>query len=337
MNLVTGATGLLGSHIAEQLCKRGEHVQALVRNTSDTSFLDAIGVEKVYGDLSDKEALKRACDGVKIVYHAAAKVGDWGPWEEFQRISIDGTVNLLEAASAAGVERFLHISSISVYGYVDGEGIELDETAPLGQNLYRWSYYSKAKVIAEEKVWDWHNSGKIKATIIRPSWLYGPRDRASIPRLIDAIRKGKARIIGDGNNLLSLSYAGNVAEAAILAANKEEAIGQAYNACKDGNITLREYMNMIAKQLGAPPVTKTVPYSVAKNVAFLLEVIGRLIGKKNPPMVSRYAVWLMGRKIQFSNEKLKALGWKPSVPYEQGIPLTVKWFLEEEKKHNEVQ
>lgn len=335
MNLITGATGLLGSHIAEQLHRRGEPIRVLVRRGSDTSFLDTLGVEKVYGDITDKEGLRKACEGVKVVYHAAAKVGDWGKWEEFQRITIDGTVNLLEAASEMGVERFLHISSISVYGYVDGDGVELDETAPLGVNLYRWSYYSKAKVIAEQKVWQWHNEGKIKATIIRPSWLYGPRDRASIPRLINAIRKGKARLVGDGNNFLSLSYAGNVAEAAILAASKEEAIGQAYNACKDGNITLREYMNMIAKQLGAPPVTKTVPYSLAKNIAFILELTGKLTGRKKPPMISRYAIWLMGRRIQFSNEKIKRLGWHPTVDYTEGIKKTVRWFLEEEKKQKQ--
>ena len=330
MNLVTGATGLLGSHIAEQLRKRNEPVRALVRKTSDTSFLDSIGVEKVYGDLSDKQALRKACEGVKTVYHSAAKVGDWGPWSEFQKITIDGTENLLAAAAEANVERFLHISSISVYGNVDGKGVVLDETAPLGQNLYRWSYYSKAKVIAEQIVWKWHNEGKIKATVIRPSWLYGIRDRASIGRLINAIRTGKAKLIGDGNNKLSLSYAGNVAEAAILAANAEQAIGEAYNSCSDGDITLKGYMDLIAKTLGVPPVTKKVPYWLAKNVAFWLEVIGRLTGRKEPPMISRYAVWLMGRHIQFSNEKIRKLGWTPTIDYQTGVPMTVNWYLQQE-------
>ncbi len=334
MNLVTGATGLLGSHIAEQLRNRNEPVRALVRKGSDTSFIESIGVELAYGDLSDKQALQKACEGVDIVYHSAAKVGDWGPWSEFQKITIDGTENLLEAASAGGVKRFLHISSISVYGYVDGKGVVLDETAPLGQNLYRWSYYSKAKVIAEQMVWQWHNEGKIKATVIRPSWLYGPRDRASIGRLINAIRNGSAKLIGDGNNRLSLSYAGNVAEAAILAANKEEAIGEAYNSCSDGDITLKQYMDMIADAIGAPHVTKKVPYWLAKDVAFMLEVIGRATGRKEPPMVSRYAVWLMGRHIQFSNEKIRKLGWKPTVDYKTGIPLTVEWYLKHHENKN---
>jgi len=329
MNLVTGATGLLGSHIAEQLHRRNEPIRVLVRRGSDTKFLDGLGVEKVLGDLSDREALAKACRGVKRVYHSAARVGDWGRWEEFQAITIDGTQNLLQAASEAGVERFLHISSISAYGYVDGEGVVLDETAPLGRNLYRWSYYSRAKVAAENLVWDMHAKGKIKATVVRPSWLYGPRDRASIARLVQATRKGQVKIIGDGNNRLSLSYAGNVAEGTILAATKAEALGQAYNCCSDGPITLKEYMTKIAETLNCTPPKKHVPYKVAKNVAFLLEVFGHLTGRKDPPMISRYAAWLMGRRILFSNEKIRALGWKPSVDYNTGIPMTVRWYLNE--------
>jgi len=331
MNLVTGATGLLGSHIAEQLVKRSEPVRALVRSGADTSFLDSLGVEKVVGDLSDRQALLKACEGVRVVYHSAAKVGDWGPWSEFQEITIDGTRNLLEAAEQAKVPRFLHISSISAYGNVDGDGVVLDETAPLGRNLYRWSYYSKAKVIAEELVWQWHKEGRISVTVIRPSWLYGPRDRASIGRLVDAVGSGRAKLIGDGENRLSLAYAGNVAEACILAANKAEAVGQAYNCSSDGEITQREYFDLIAAALGAPPVRRRAPYQAARAVAFLLEVVGRLTRRKDPPMISRYAVWLMGRKIFFSTDKIRQLGWSPTVDYETAVPMTVQWYLSQNR------
>jgi len=332
MNLITGATGLLGSHIAEQLHRRGEKIRVLVRPGSDTRFLDTLGVEKVFGDLNDLPAITKAVQGVKTVYHSGAKVGDWGQWSEFQKVTIEGTQNMLDASAQAGVERFLHISSISVYGYVDGEGVVLDERAPLGQNVYRWGYYTKAKVTAEELVRDRHQKGKIKTTIVRPSWLYGPRDRASIGRLINAIRTRQAKIIGDGNNRLSLSYAGNVAEGAILAATRPEAVGEVYNCCSDGVITLSGYMNMIAQAIGAPPVEKKVPYAVAKTAGFLMEVFGRMLGRKDPPMISRYAAWLMGRKILYSNEKIRNLGWKPTVNYEEGIPMTVNWYLKEVEK-----
>jgi len=328
MNLVTGATGLLGSHIVEKLCKEGQDVRALVRPQSDTSFIDSLGVEKAIGDITDPDSLKRAMDGVKTVYHAAAKVGDWGPWREFVAISIDGTRNVIEAAARASVERFLHISSISAYGHPDGEGLVLDETAPLGQNLHKWSYYSRAKVEAEKIVWQAHQKGDIQVTVIRPSWLYGERDRASMPRLIRAIKSGKAKLVGDGTNRLNLTYAGNEADGCILAAQSPKAVGQAYNLCNDGIITQKEYMNKIASLIGAPPVTKKVPYKLAYNAAFVLELFGHMFGKKSPPLVTRYSVWLIGRKVFFSTEKIqRELGYTPAVGYDEGIARAVKWVL----------
>ena len=181
MNLVTGASGLLGSHIVEQLVAAGEPVRALVRPTSDTRLLDEWGVEKAVGDVTDAESLLRAAKGVRRIYHVAAKVGDWGPWRQFVAVTIDGTRNALAAARAAGVERFLHVSSISAYGHPDGAGMVLDESAPLGVNLHRWSYYSRAKVEAEKLVWAAHEAGEVPVTVVKPSWLYGPRDRASMP------------------------------------------------------------------------------------------------------------------------------------------------------------
>lgn len=328
MNLVTGATGLLGSHIVEKLRKEGQDVRALVRPQSDTSFIDSLGVEKAIGDITDPDSLKRAMVGVKTVYHAAAKVGDWGPWREFVAISIDGTRNVIEAAARASVERFLHVSSISAYGHPDGEGLVLDETAPLGQNLHKWSYYSRAKVEAEKIVWQAHQKGDIQVTVIRPSWLYGERDRASMPRLIRAIRSGKAKLVGDGTNRLNLTYAGNEADGCILAAQSPKAIGQAYNLCNDGIITQKEYMNKIASLIGAPPVTKTVPYKLAYNVAFMLELFGHMFGKKTPPLVTRYSVWLIGRKVFFSTEKIqRELGYTPAVGYDDGLARSVQWAL----------
>src|SRR5512146_942901 len=121
MNLVTGASGLLGSHIVEQLRLRGRPVRVLVRRGSDRKWLETQGVEFAEGDLNDRASLERACAGVENIYHSAARVGDWGPWEEFVQYTIEGTRNLAEAAEKAGCHRFLHISSISSYGHPDGE------------------------------------------------------------------------------------------------------------------------------------------------------------------------------------------------------------------------
>ncbi len=322
--LVTGGTGLLGSHIAEQLRLRGHSIRAVCRPGSDTAFLRSIGAEIVAGDVTDREVLRRTCEGVDAVYHAAARVGDWGPWEGFLRVSVDGTQALLDAAVAAKVRRFLHISSISVYGHVDEAGRVLDESAPVGVNVHRWSYYTRAKVLAERCVWEAHQSGRIAVTVIRPSWLYGPRDRATLPRLIQSIRDGKLKIIGDGTNRLNVVHAANVAEAAILAAESDRAIGEAYNCCHDGVLTQREYFDAIADAIGEPRVTRSVPYRVAYSAAFLMECFGHLFRTRNPPLVTRYAVWLMGRRCFFECRKLhEHLGWRSTIGYVEGIPAAV--------------
>jgi nucleoside-diphosphate-sugar epimerase len=205
----------------------------------------------------------------------------------------------------------------------------LDETAPLGVHLHRWSYYSRAKVEAHRMVLDAHSRGDVSATIIHPSWLYGERDRASMPRMIRAIRNGKAKIIGDGSNRLNLTYAGNEAEGCVLAANSPKAAGQSYNIASDGVITQQEYSNKIAACIGARPVTRKVPYRVAYSAAFLMELFGHITHRKSPPLVTRYAVWLMGRRCFFSTEKIqRELGYKPSVGYDEGITRAVKWAID---------
>lgn len=328
MNLVTGATGLLGSHIVQKLVEANEPVRVLVRKSSDTSYLDELGVEKAWGDITDAASVKAAMAGVTRVYHSAARVGDWGPWEEFVRITIGGTRNMIEAARDAGVKRFCHISSISAYGHRDGEGLVIDETAPLGQCLSKWSYYSRAKVEAEKIVWQANQAGDVPVTVCRPSWLYGERDRASMPRIIRAIRQGKAKLLGDGSNKLNLTYAGNEAEGCILAATHEKAVGEAYNLSSDGEITQAEYFNKIAECLNAKPVKRKVPYKVAKNAAFLMELFGHLTKRKSAPLVTRYSVWLMGRRSFFACDKARReLGWKPTVGYEEGIQRSVEWCL----------
>jgi 2-alkyl-3-oxoalkanoate reductase len=328
MNLITGATGLLGSHIAEQLVAAGQRVRVLVRGNSDTKFMDSLGVEKVPGDVTDAASLAAAFDGVERVYHAAAQVGDWGPWERYVAVTIQGTANMLAAAKKARVKRFLQVSSISAYGHPDGAGLVLDETAPLGVSLHKWSYYSRAKVEAEKLAWAAHNAGDVPVTVVKPSWLYGPRDRASMPRLIHAIRAGKAKLIGDGTNRLNLTHAANEAEGCILAATTEKALGQNYNLSNDGVITQGEYFNAIAAAIGAKPVTRTVPYKVARTAAFVFELFGHLFACKKPPLVTRYAVWLMGRRCFFSCEKARReLNWQPRIGYEKGIAEAVAWCL----------
>jgi len=329
MDLVTGGTGFLGSHIVERLVQAGRKVRALVRPTSDIHLLETLGVELFRGDLTDPASCRAACAGVDTVFHAAAKVGDWGPWQEFQTHTIDATHQLALAALDAGVRRFIHISSISAYGHPNGKGLVLDETAPLGVHVHRWSYYTLAKVAVERLLWDLHREKKLPLTVIRPSWIYGPRDRTTIVRLHRMITTGRIKILGCGDNRLNTIFAPNVADACLLAASRDAALGQAYNVSNDGLVTQREFLTLWAEAFGCSAPRRHMPFAVAASAGLVCECMGRLLRRKKPPFITRYSVWLMGRDVFFSTEKAqRQLGWSPRLGYRQAVPLTAQWFLQ---------
>ncbi len=321
--MVTGATGLLGSHLAEQLLARGERVRAFVRPTSDTTFLRQIGVELAVGDLTEPDSLRRAIDGADVVYHCAARVGDWGPWRVFQREIIDATANLLDACRTVGVGRVLHVSSIIVYGHPHIRQEQFTEDEPLGQNLWLWDYYCRAKVRAEELCRQYPGD----LTIVRPSWLYGPRDRTTLPRVLKALAAGRVGILGRGDNLLNIVYAGDVAEGAIRAANDPRAKGQAYNLSSEGEITQRDFLDLLTDGMGQPRIRWHFPYWLAFGGGFLSELVGRVIHMRRPPHMTRYAVALIGRSTRFSIAKAREqLGWQPRVDVREGLQRTLDWY-----------
>jgi len=323
LNVITGATGLLGSHVAERLRERGERVRALVRPTSDTTFLQQLGVELALGDLNEPPSLLRALAGADVVYHCAARVGDWGPWRVFQREIIDATANLLDACRNVGVGRMLHVSSIIVYGHPHLHGACFTEDEPLGQNLWMWDYYCRAKVRAEELCRQYPGD----LTIVRPSWIYGPRDRTSLPRLLKALDAGRVAIIGKGDNLLNVVYAGDVAEGVIRAATHPCAKGQAYNLSSEGEITQRDFLFLLTDELGRPRINGHISYPLAYWGGFLSEVIGRMIRLRRPPHLTRYAVALVGRSTRFSIAKAREqLDWQPRVGIREGLRHSLDWY-----------
>lgn len=330
--LVTGATGLLGSHLVARLRARGDHVRALVRASSDTTFLDEQGVEPSQGDLLDVRAVERALDGVDVVYHCAAKVGDWGSWSEFQVGCIDATRVLAEASAKAGVGRFVHVSSTSAYGHPRDREEPIIESHPLGENIWALDYYTRSKVECERLLWRLAETDGLPLTVVRPSWIFGERDRTTIPRLIREFRWGRVSIVGKGDNPLSAVYAGVVADAMILAADDPGSVGEAYNVTSHSEITQREFLDTLADAVGVPRVTWRYPYWYAFYGGYALELRERLLRNPRPPRVTRYGAWLLGRRLSYSTEKARRmLGWTPALTYQEAIERTVAWFLEDEE------
>ncbi len=323
LNVVTGATGQLGSNIVEQLRRAGRPVRALVRPGSDVAFLQSVGAEIVAGDLKDKAGMAGAFAGATTVYHAAARVSDWGPWETFRDEAVTSTTNVVDACRAANVERLLHVSSISVYGHPKLKPSErIREGSPLGQNFWMWDYYPKAKLLAEEIAWTFP-----RVTVVRPSWIYGPRDRVTIPRVIPALLEKRAPMIGDGSNFLNIIFGADVARGCILAADHPAAVNQAYNLCSEGEITQADLLNTLTDALGLPRITKKVPYAVAIRFAWFQEAWAKLIRRPKPPTITRRAVYLIGRPTMYDISKARTqLKWSPEVKVQEGVAKALAWY-----------
>ncbi len=323
LNVVTGATGLLGSHIAEQLVARGERVRALVRPASDMAFLRRLGAEVVRGDLRDPDLVRRAVGGADVVYHCAARVGDFGSWGVFRAEVINTTRTVLDACRGAGVGRVLHVSSVAVYGHPRASARTVTEDEPHGQRLRLWDYYCRAKIRAEELARRYGPG----LTVVRPTWIYGPRDRNGLPRLLKALRGGWVSLLGSGDNPLNIVYAGDVAEGAIRAANSAEADGRAYHLCSEGDITQRQFLDTLTDALGLPHVRRRSPVWLAYCGGFFGEVIARLFQWDRAPYITRYSVSLVGRPARFSIAKARAeLGWQPQVPALEGLRRALDWL-----------
>jgi nucleoside-diphosphate-sugar epimerase len=330
--LVTGASGFLGGHIAETLARHGHAPVALVRSNSPTAFLKTLGVELRQATLDNPPALRRAIQGTDAVVHVAAKVHTHGFWSDFVETTIHGTRHVLEAAIAAGVPHFIQISTVGVYGRLQPGGRPFDETCGYGRP-HHWNYYSRAKIEAEKLVRDAQQQGRIATTILRPSWIYGPRDTTTFDRIVTALRAHRYRWIGSANNRLSLIFVTDVANAVLLAATNPKARGQIYNVAADETSpSQRDFISRICDLTGAPPPTSTLTYAAAHQLGFLSECVAHLTRYRVCPPVTRLTALLFGGDRRYNSAKIRAeLGWHPAVAADEGIRLTAEWYLKQAK------
>jgi len=324
--LVTGASGFLGSHLVARLVERGDSVRALVRASSDVSYLKKLGVELAVGDVTDFDSLRSACQGVDCVFHAAAMVTDWAPWSDFEAITIRGTENTLRATTEAGVSRFLDVSTDGVYALGGLRG-RVTEESPLEERFGRWDYYRRSKVAAERIAREYLESGRIGVSIVRPGVLLGERDRVMLPGLMAFLRSPSAAYLGKGDNRLPYVYVGDVAEACILAATSEKGLGQTYNVASSEEVTQRELFLAVSEATGVPAPRRKMPLRLAYGLAFLMEVASVLAWRRVRPALTRFAINLIALDYQEDSSKAKReLGWKAQVSMREAIKRSVEWL-----------
>ena len=323
--LVTGAAGFLGGHLIDMLVERGDEVRAMVRPVEDASYLRTLsGVEIVNGDLTNAASLKRAVQGVERVYNVGAKTGPWGPESVYRAINVYGLADLVHAAMDAGVQRIVHTSSITVYGH-SLHGV-VTEDAPYHAED---NPYSRTKIEGEKLVADLVESGA-PIVMVRPAWIYGPRDTASFAKYIERVESGKFFLIGSGQNIVPTVYVRDVAQGLIKAGDAgNEVIGQAYTLANDERVTQEMYLNTIADALQMPHISLKVPFPVLYTAGRGAELAWQAMGRRNaaPPPLTTYGITLQGGDQQFSIDKARReLGYAPQYDIQRGVSEGVKWY-----------
>lgn len=322
--LITGATGFVGGHLAEACVSRGWGVRALVRAGTEAGALERLGATVVRGDLTATDALREAVADIAVVFHCAAKVGDWGPIADYRAVNVEGLRGLLEACRDRPLQRFVHLSSLGVYAARHHRGT--DESEPLPDQHI--DGYTQTKVESERLALSYYRDHGVPVTVLRPGFIYGPRDHTVLPQLLDGLRRRQIRYLGSGRRAMNTIYVGNLVEALFLAAENPAAVGQVYNLTDGECVSKRRFIEAIADGVGVPrPRPVGVPLWVARPLARWLEARARRAGAATAPMLTQARVKFLGLDLDFSIEKAKReLGYRPRFAFDEGMRQTVAWY-----------
>ncbi len=321
--VITGVTGLIGGRLAERLATEGGvQVRGLARNPAKGRWLAELGVEIVQGDVTEPASLQAALAGCQVVFHAAAWVSEGGHQADVWAVNVTGTQHMVEAAMAAGVERFVQISSCAVYGSLQQPNI--DETTPTRR---RGNLYGDSKVAAEEVVFKAYREDGLPVVVARPSQVYGPRSYQFTIRPVEVIKAGKMVLIDGGRHLCKPVYIDNLIDGLILCATVEAAVGEAINLTDGEPVPWRDFFGAYGHMLKIDSFP-SVPYALAWLIGLYNEVKAGLQGKK--ASLNRGAVKALRSDNSFSNRKARTLlGWEPKVNLNEGMKLTEAWLRAE--------
>ncbi|MEX2171886.1 MAG: NAD-dependent epimerase/dehydratase family protein [Pirellulales bacterium] len=325
---ITGANGLVGSRVACQAVEAGYKVRALVRPRGDRSLLEGLDIEYAEGELSQPESLVPALTDADVVVHTAAHIGDWGPADKYRTINVIALEHLLNAVERSGrLDRWIQISTLGVYPARDHYGT--DETVP--PNVDGLDGYTRTKAEAEVLIQHHIRERGLRATILRPGFIYGAGERHSIPRVLEKFADGKMKFIGKGDKVLNNIYVGNLADATLLAIEKDEALGETFNIRDERLVTREEYINTIADYLGKPHPSH-VPEWVAQLAVGPIEWLAKARGATEAPLLTGARIKFMTLNLDFSIAKAKRLlGYQPRVDFREGIVEALEYATKKER------
>ena len=350
--LITGANGFIGGRLAERLiADEGARVRGLVRATvgarhsqvplslsnhlpseNDVQSSNSIlanasplrDAEIMVGDVTDADAVRRAMDGCDAVIHCAAMQSGRARLDEYRRVNVGGTLNLLRAARAANVERFIHISTINAHGIPPPRNANAD--SPLS---FRGDFYSVSKAEGERAAREFSRTYHLPLTIIRPGCTYGPRSQAWTLSPLARVRRGAPVLIGGGNGICNAVYIDNLVDLIMLAMQNDAAIGHAFIGTEGRGVTWREFYGAYARMLGGKwlnPRSVSRAFGLAVTAGF--EWLAKLTGY--PPRVARSSIEFYSHQVVFDiSNSTRLLGYQPHVSFEEGMSRTEQWLRAE--------
>lgn len=323
--LVTGGGGFVGKAIVKRLLSLGVETRVVGRHHyPDVADL---GGECIVGNICDEATMIRATEGVDIVFHVAALAGIWGAWQDYHSTNVIGTDTVIKSCRENSVEMLVYTSTPSVV--FNRENIRGgDESLPYATEFL--CHYARSKVIAEKRVLE-ENSNSLSTCALRPHLIWGPGDPHLLPRLLESGRRGLLKRVGDGSNLVDISYIDNVAHGHILAAkNLSEsgtAAGKSYFISQGEAVNLWNWINELFEKVGIPSVEKAVSFPVAYKVGGVLECMYSTLRLKKEPRMTRFLAEQLAKDHYFSIEKSQRdFGYEPLVSTKEALHTTVEWL-----------
>jgi nucleoside-diphosphate-sugar epimerase len=327
--LVTGATGFLGAALTARLRGLGLAVTALGRDGARGAHLVGLGARFVSCELDDASAVWAAVAGHDYVFHCAALSSPWGRYREFHRSNVVATETIAAASRAAGVRRFIHVSTPSIYAD-QRDRLGVREDAPLPARAV--NHYAATKRLAERVVDEAYQRG-LPVITIRPQGIFGPGDRAIFPRLIRVASRGRLPVFGDGRNLVDVTYVDNVVDSLLACATAPAtSLGKKYNISNGEPVRGYEFLERMLEAVGVRARRVRVPFSVAYGAAAGLELVHRLALAGREPPLTRYSVIVLGKSRTLDISAARAeLMYHPRVGLDEGIARFARWWKEQDR------
>jgi nucleoside-diphosphate-sugar epimerase len=314
-SFVTGGSGFIGGALIERLVGEGRPVRALARSDAAAAKVEALGADAVRGELGDRASLAAGANGCGTAFHLAAHLGEWGPWEDFERGNVEGTRNVLAGCEEAGVRRFVHCGTEAALMAGDPL-VHVDETAPLRPDSP--APYPATKAGAELAVRE-ANRDDFETVVVRPRFVWGEGDTTLLPGMVETVEAGRWAWVGGGLNITDTAHVDNVVEGLLLGAERGRP-GEAYFITDGKPVVFRDFVTSLLETQGVEPPDRSLPAWVAAPMARICEAAWKVLPLSGEPPMTRFRSWILTQECTIEIGKAREqLGYAPLVSHQQGL------------------